>query len=320
MRLLNSGQTLSEVAQAIDLPLVDPHHHLCFLSEASYPWLEGEAVPRYHGDDRALRRDYTRQHYHADFAGLPLIDSVVVENGAADDLWEATRLDLECGPGRPSCQVAHVDLAGAGVEARLNHLATLSSVRGVRDILNWHADPYFSHRADPAIIDDPRWRSGFAMLATRGLSFDMQVYPAQLPRVADLAARHPETRIVLDHCGMPIGRDVASMADWRRGLAAVAANANVFVKLSAVGTNDHDWTLDSLREVIEPTIDIFGPRRAMFASNFPVDGLYSSLPELYGAFWSIAARYSRDEQRAMFATTAQNCYQMSNPKAKGAQP
>src|SRR3954468_4867940 len=82
----------------LNLDVIDAHHHLCHLSAASYPWLEGTRVVRYHGDDFPLRRDYLIDDYRADAAelralGARLVDSVHVENGAADPLWESRWID-----------------------------------------------------------------------------------------------------------------------------------------------------------------------------------------------------------------------------------
>src|SRR3954449_12719117 len=82
----------------LDLDVIDAHHHLCHLSAASYPWLEGPYVARYHGDDVPLRRDYPLSDSGADAAGLEalgarLAGSVHVENGAADPLWESRWID-----------------------------------------------------------------------------------------------------------------------------------------------------------------------------------------------------------------------------------
>jgi predicted TIM-barrel fold metal-dependent hydrolase len=83
---------------------------------------------------------------------------------------------------------------------------------------------------------------------------------------------------------MPIERDPGSLQRWRKGMAAMAAQPNVVTKISALGTNDHSWTIASIRPIVLETIDAFGPDQTMFGSNFPVDSLYSSFAALYTAF------------------------------------
>ena len=292
----------------IDVEIVDAHHHLCRIA-AGYPWLSGPPVPRYHGDDLVLRCDYLVADYLRDFAGLPLVGSVHIENGAGDPDGEAAWVDRLCGR-VPSAQVAKADLVDPASAALLERHAALASVRGVRDILNWHQDPFYSHRARADLIVDPIWRSNFARLEGLGLSFDLQIFPSQFADAAALADAFPGTQIVLDHLGMPIGRDPETLADWRAGLSRLAERPNVSVKISAMGTTDHGWTTDSIRPLVLQTIEVFGPQRCMFASNFPVDGLYSSLAELYAAFDDITDGFSRAEREWLFGRTARSFYRL----------
>jgi predicted TIM-barrel fold metal-dependent hydrolase len=295
----------------LDLDIIDAHHHLCDFSQ-SYPWLEGPAEPfRYHGDDRPLRRSYLLDDYLADTQGFKLVGCVHIENGAADPLWEACWVqqvhDIQ---GLPSVQVAKASLADPAVLAHLEQMAALKTVRGVRDILNWHPDPRYTHTGRPDLLTDPAWLQGFSHLAPLGLSFDLQVFPEQLEQAAQLAAAHPETLIILDHAGMPIERDAASLRHWRKGMAAMAAQPNVVAKISALGTNDHSWTTTSIRPIVLDTIDAFGPDRTMFGSNFPVDSLYSSFAALYAAFDEITGPMSTHERRDLFSETVRRTYRI----------
>lgn len=302
----------------LDLDVIDAHHHLCDLGPASYPWLEGPAVRRYHGDDLPLRRRYLLPDYLADAGELAalggrLVGSVHVENGAADPLWESRWIDdviSAAGSGVPGVQVAKVALHTPQAVDLIAAHAALPSVRGVRDILNWHPDPYYSHRDRSDLMRDPAWLRGFRALAPAGLSFDLQVFPDQLAEAARLAADHGDTAIVLDHAGMPIERDAAALDRWKRQMAQVAAEPNTTVKISALGTNDHGWTTDSIRRIVLDTIDVFTPARCMVGSNFPVDGLYSTFGELYAAFDRITADLAPDERQALFAGTAARVYRI----------
>lgn len=296
----------------IDVPIIDAHHHLARL-DLGYPWLAPSApTDRYHGDDRALRRDYLITDYQADLAGLPLAASVHIENGAEDPLAEARWIGevIAAKTPIPAVHVARADLSSPDAPALIEELADLPHVRGVRHILNWHPDRRFSHTSRPGIIDEPAWRAAFARLSSHGLSFDLQVFGDQLSDAARLASEHPDTTIVLDHAGMPVSRDADYLRAWRRGLRQLAACSNVSVKLSALGTTDHRWTVASIRPLIEEAIDAFGSERSMFASNFPVDRLYSTAVVLYDAFDTISADFSRAERAALFGGTAARVYRL----------
>jgi predicted TIM-barrel fold metal-dependent hydrolase len=302
----------------LDFEIIDAHHHLCDFSH-SYPWLEGSAETfRYHGDDRPLRRSYLLNDYLADTQGFKLAGCVHIENGAADPLWEADWVQgVHDSEGLPSVQVAKASLSDPAVLPRLEQLAAVPTVRGIRDILNWHPDPRYTHTTRPDLLTDPAWLKGFSHLAPLGLSFDLQVFPDQLEQAARLAADHPETLIILDHAGMPIERDPASLRDWRKGMQRLADQPNVVTKISALGTNDHSWTTKSIRAIVLETIDVFGPKLTMFGSNFPVDSLYSSFAALYTAFDEITGPMSEHERRELFAETARRTYRIGPDATTG---
>ena len=85
---------------------------------------------------------------------------------------------------------------------------------------------------------------------------------------------------------------------------------NTSVKISGLGMVDWQWSVDSIRPLVLETIDIFGPERCMFASNFPVDRLFGSFDETYAAFETIVAGFSEAEQHAMFAENARRIYRL----------
>jgi predicted TIM-barrel fold metal-dependent hydrolase len=155
-----------------------------------------------------------------------------------------------------------------------------------------------------------QWRRGFAMLASRGLTFDLQLYPHQMDEAVELATDFPGTGIVLNHAGMPVDRSAEGFALWRNGMRALASHDNVSVKISGLGMVDHHWTVDSFRPVVEDVIDTFGISRAMFASNFPVDRLYSSYEAVWEAFREITAPFSFDERLALFSSNAERIYRI----------
>ena len=298
----------------LELDIVDAHHHLWDLSR-SYPWLQESAGRlKVHGDDTAIRRDYLAGDFLREAEPLRPVASVHVDAGAEDPLQEARWLqDVADEFGFPQGIVAAARLDADDVGNALDSLAALPNLRGVRHILSWHIDPTLTYADRPGHMGDPAWLAGYARLADHGLSFDLLVYPHQLAEAAELAAAHPDTPMILDHAGMPLGRDDETLAAWRSGLATLAAQPNATVKISGLGMTDHRWTLDSLRPIVLDTIEAFGPDRAMFASNFPVDSLYSTYAQLYGAFDTITADFSPDERSALFAGTARRVYRLDLP-------
>ncbi len=212
--------------------------------------------------------------------------------------------------GFPHGIVARAELHRPDVETTLASHCRFANVRGIRHIVNWHPDPAKTYVTKPDFLTDPAWLRGFAQLKRYDLSFDLQLYPSQMADAAALAAAHGDTTIILNHAGMPVDRDPEALSLWRAGMRALGAQPNVWVKISGLGMVDWRWTEDSIRPFVLETIEIFGPDRCMFASNFPVDKLYSSFDALYDAFKSIVSDFSVGERRKLFSDTALAVYRI----------
>lgn len=298
-----------------DLPIVDPHHHLWDLENNIYPWLQQEPPPQLVcGDIEPIRSSYAVQHLRADIGSLPVIKTVHLQCDwdPSDPPGETRWLDAEAqAHGLPTGIVAYARLQDASVGAVLDRHAEASNrLRGIRQIMNWHADSVLTFGAPEGLMRTAEWRRGFAHLAPRGLSFDLQLYPHQMAEADELAADFPGTSIVLNHGGMPVDRSPDGFDLWRAGMRRLARHDNVSVKISGLGMVDHRWTVESLRPIVGEIISIFGTERCMFASNFPVDGLYSSYAAVWHAFDTITAALSTEERRALFARNAERIYRI----------
>jgi predicted TIM-barrel fold metal-dependent hydrolase len=293
-------------------PIIDAHHHLWDFGMRRHPWLEATAGERGGlGDLGPLRRNYLTEDYLGDAARHDIVATVHVEAGWQNDdsVGETRWLEtLDKTRGVAARYVVNVPLATPGAATLIEAQAAFPRVVGVRDILSWDPDPARRFAPRDGIMDEPAWRAGLALLGRHGLSFDLMVFPRQMPGAARLAAAFPDQLFVLNHCGSPIDRDEDGMRLWRDGLKLLSRLENVAIKISDLVAYDHDWTLDSLRAVVMQCIDCFGPDRAMFASDFPVAGLHASFDEVYDGFKTIAAEFSPAEQRALFYGTAQRIY------------
>jgi len=330
-----------------DLAIIDPHHHLWRMPAAL---LAGE--PR-HGMERLVRMVpvYLRDELLADTrAGHRVIATVFMECGSMyreegpPELRPVGETEFvavigdERGPGEPRlCAgiVGRADLSlGRGVgEVLQAHIeAGKRRFRGVRDIAAWDADPAvlgpLAH-VPQGLLADPAFREGFACLAPMNLSFDAWLLEPQLPELIDLARAFPETTIVLDHVGTPVGlgayagtRDTR-FAGWKANIAALGALPNVIVKLGGLAMMfcgfetfmaDPPATSERLAEdwrpYVETCIDAFGPDRCMFESNFPVDRGTCDYATLWNAFKRLASGYTAAEKAALFSETARRVYRL----------
>lgn len=297
-----------------DIRIVDPHVHLWDLSRARYAWLQDDPLPNNPAGDMSpiAHRDYGLADYRADTAGWHVDKIVHVECGLprGEQLAETDWLQgLADDAGFPQGIVAGADLTDPDLDALLETHAARPNVRGIRQIVCWHADPARTYTTRD-LLRDPAWEAGFARLARHGLSFDLQLYPSQMATAAALADRHPDVPLVVNHAGLPTDRDPAGVAVWREGLRRLAARPQVSIKISGLGITDRAWTLESVSPIVRECIDVFGVDRAMFASDFPVEKVHGGFADFYAAFDAITRHYSADERSRLFAGTAEAIYRI----------
>ena len=234
--------------------------------------------------------------------------------------------------------VGFADLTlGAAVKPVLEaHIAAAPArFRGIRHAAGFDADPRIrnSHTNPPAeLYKSARFREGFANLSKLGLSFEAWQYHPQMPEVIDLARAFPNTTIILNHFGGPLGigpyegHREEIFVRWKTDMAELAQCPNVVVKLGGINmpVNGFGWnkrpsppTSDELvaatRGYYLHAIDKFGAQRCMFESNFPVDRVSCSYGVLWNSFKKISAGFTEDEKSWLFHRTAAQVYRVSLP-------
>jgi len=350
---MTEAETLNETILEPDLPIIDPHHHLwdrpAALIAALPPPRHGfdyvtRRAPRYLFDD--LLADMKSGHkiratvylqcgsmYRTDGpVALRPVGETEFVNGVAAMSASGVYGDVRACAGI----VGHADLTlgDAVTEVLEAHLgAGGGRFRGIRHSASYDEDPGVLGPlagGAPGLYRSAKFREGFARLAPLGLSFDAWMLEPQLGDLVDLARAFPDTPIVLDHVGTPLG--VASYAGrreerfpiWRDNIRALAQSPNVFVKLGGLAMffpgfdsfmstppTPSTQLAAEWRPYIEACIDAFGADRCMFESNFPVDILSCTYDVLWNAFKVIAAGYSADEKTALFSGSASRFYRLT---------
>lgn len=297
-----------------DLPIIDAHHHYWDPVRNNHPWLsQRPLIPFRYGDYSAICRPFLPDDYDRVSVGHRVVGSVTMEGewDLADPFGETdwiSRLNAETG--RPLAHVAHADLTDDRVAENLERLATFPLVRSVRQKPASATGPDTVERGAAGSMSDPLWQRGFAHLARHGLMFDLQVPWWHLDEAVELAERYPDTPIILNHTGLPADRSAEALAGWRAALRHFARIPHAAIKISGLGLAGRPWRLDDNRPVILDTIDIFGPQRCMFASNFPVDALCGSFDSIFSGFKDATRPFSEAERRAMFAGNAARIYRL----------
>ena len=297
------------------MKIADAHHHLWDLENYRYPWLQ-EPVEHFAGDYSDIRRTYLIGDLYRDAAEFELSKSVHLQaefdhsDPVGETAWLQSVHDDPASRGLPSAAVAYADFEADNVEEVLARHCEYSVMRGVRYMLNYGDEPTmrFAHR--DGLMQDPKWLSGYRQLAKFGLSFDCQIWPWQLQEAARLAGDNPDIPVILNHTGMPIGRDQSGMNEWREGLNALAANGNASAKISGLGMLDRDWNSERIKPFVLDTIDAFGTDRCMFASNYPVDRLFGTYTSIWRAFDEITRDFSSEERSNLFHDNAVRIYRL----------
>lgn len=286
-------------------PFVDAHVHFHDLDHPTlrWEWLEADAPPDpVLGDDGALRsRRYRADDYLAEtrFQEVAKVVHVQAAIGSPDPVEETRWLQAFADRlGVPHGVVAYADLADPGVAAVLDRHAEFPVLCGIRDL---RYDGY---------LDDPAWEAGYALLGGRGLVCCDDPAVEDMGKARRLAERHPEVTLCIDHAGFPKARDRAYFERWREGMRGLAAVPNAVVKISGLGQADHRWTVDSLRPWVLECIDAFGTERSFFASNWPVDRLYSSYGDVLEAYDELTADLSAADREALFAGNAERIFRL----------
>ena len=309
------------------LEIVDAHHHLWDLGANYYPWLTDRVTVRVAGDYAAIRKDYLVSDFLADAdslerSGMGLVRSVHVqaEHDHADPVretrWLQSVAENPAARGVPHGIVAYADLAQTAAEVRRvleAHAAASPNVRGIRHMA--HEALVDPARPQPSLLDNPTWRRNVGLLVGFGLSFDLQVYPQQMVQAADLVREQPDLQFIVCHTGLPaeaVRRGPRSEAFelWRVGLARLAELPNVAIKLSGFGMFDRHWSAPTIRHFVMTAIELFGPARCMFASNFPVDSMACGYATLWDRFSAVTRAFSEPERAALFSETARRIYRV----------
>jgi predicted TIM-barrel fold metal-dependent hydrolase len=321
----------NESALEPELPIIDPHHHLWDRPNNRYMLEDLVEDTREHNVRQTVFVECTSM-YRADgpkelrvVGETEFVQGVAAKSasGGYGEMRVATGIvgtaDLRLG-----------DRVQPVLEAQI--AASPQRFRGIRHRAAW-ADrsvlPNVRADAPQHVLLDPDFRKGYAHLRTYGLSFEGWLYHTHIADLTDLAKAFPDTTIILNHLGGPIGvgnyagRRSEIFEAWKPDIAELASCPNVVAKLGGIQmiVNGYGWheqdrppssdqLLETNKDWYSYMIDQFGPDRCMFESNFPVEKLSCSYTVLWNQFKKLTQGFSADERAAMFHDTAMRVYRL----------
>jgi predicted TIM-barrel fold metal-dependent hydrolase len=288
-----------------DLGFVDTHVHYWDLAhpKLAYSWLAPDAIHPILGDIGEIKFPlFDGEAYRREIDGANVTKVVHVQAaiGIADPVDETRWLQEQADKtGVPHAIVAYSNLKDPDVERQLEqHLEASPLVRGIRDF------------SDGDYLVDPDFERGYSKLAKYGLVCDLDCFWENMHKARDLARRHPDTPMILDHAGFPLERTDEYFESWKGGMETLAEAGNAWCKISGLGMGDNEWTVESLRPWVLHCIEAFGVDRCFFGTNWPVDKMYSTYSQLIDAYAELIADFSADEQVALFSGNAEKVFRI----------
>jgi L-fuconolactonase len=328
----------TEAALEPELPIIDPHHHF-WDQQPRGTYLLPQLLADMGGGHNIVSTVFLecRAMYRKDGPReMAAVGEVEFVNGIA-----AMSASGNYGP----CRVAEAIVGGGDLTVGARRMRELleaemavsgGRLRGIRHGVAWDGSEvigrFASRVVPPRLVQDAKFREGFAELAKLGLSFESWQYHPQLADAIDLARAFPDTTIILNHVGGVLGVGPYAghrqevLAGWRKDIAEFAKCPNVYCKLGGVGMTSFGFDFHerevppssedlaaAWRQYIEPCIEAFGVDRCMFESNFPPDKQSCGYTELWNAFKRITANASAAEKTALYSGTAARVYRITAP-------
>ncbi|MCT4709084.1 amidohydrolase family protein [Enterobacteriaceae bacterium H11S18] len=296
-------------------PIIDAHLHFWEPDKNNHPWLAKDAmVPFRYGDYSALKKKYLPDDYRRDCREHNIVASVYIdaEWDPGDPVGETRYIHaLATQYKQPNAMVAQAWLDHPDVETVLSAQAQWPLVRSIRHKPAGPETVEAALAGQRTLMSSDKWLRGFAMLQPLGLHFDLQTPWWNFAEAARLARNFPDTMIILNHTGLPSDRTPEGLQAWHDAMALLAEQENIVVKISGLGQRYRPWTLKDNGWIIKETLAMFGYKRCMFASNFPVDSLCSTLNTVWNGFKSMTHELPVQEQSALFYENASRIYRIS---------
>ena len=276
---------------------LDSHQHFWIYGATEYPW-----IPK----GSALHRDWLPHDLAPLLAKTGLDGCVAVQarQTVAESHWLLTLADHA-----PIIQgvVGWVDLRSDKVEEQLAGLTKHPKFVGVRHVAQDEPDVNF--------MLGPEFLRGIGRLRQFKLTYDILIFPKQLPAAIELVKRFPEQPFVLDHIAKPFIKDGA-LSPWREQIRELAKAKNVFCKVSGLVTEaDHaDWKPSDLKPYLDIVFEAFGEERLMYGSDWPVCLLAASYERVFSLVGEYTRQLTREAREQFFGGNAARIYGVTDER------
>lgn len=274
--------------------IIDAHHHLWKYNTSDFGWMDDSM--------EVLKRDYLPADLETEITEVGVTGTVVVQ---ARQMIEETTWLLEQAEENPFIKgvVGWLDLRSNELKSQLDHFTAHSKLVGLRHVIHDEPDENFMLR--------PAFLKGIEMLQDYDLTYDLLLFPKHLTRAIELVRMFPEQRFVLDHISKPFIK-TGILQPWKRDIEALAAQANVWCKISGMVTEakPHKWRYEDFVPYMKVVMDAFGTNRIMLGSDWPVCRLSGEYEEVMAIPMDFFSKLTKAEQTNVLSKNAIECYQL----------
>ncbi len=275
------------------MQVIDSHQHFWQFDPKQHEWITEEM--------KALRKDF-----------LPAdLGSVLKDNDVGgcitiqvDQTEEETNWLLSLAKKHSFIKgvVGWVDLNAVNVTESLEYFSTFPLLKGFRHILQNEL---------PSFINQPSFVNGISKLRNYNFTYDILIYPKHLQKAYQLCKKNPDQLFVIDHLAKPLIKD-AAIDDWKKQLQPFGELENVYCKISGMTTeaNWNSWSPHDLKPYLDVVVEVFGTKRIMFGSDWPVCLVASSYHQWIQTIRDYFSVFNSDEQEKFYSGNANHFYHL----------
>lgn len=268
--------------------IIDAHQHFWQYHPVKDAWITD--------DMKVIQQDFLPQHLQPVLEQNNVDGCVAVQ---ADQSEEETDFLLNLAAGHDFIKgiVGWTDLRNEALEERLAHYSQFSKLKGFRHIVQGEPDPAFIIRED--------FCRGIHLLSKYNFTYDILVYPVQLPAVATFVQKFPDHRLVIDHLAKPYIK-TGDVDNWAKQMRAIAQHPHVYCKLSGMITEAdwNNWEPAHFAPFLEVCLEAFSPDRLLFGSDWPVCQVAGSYSQVKGIVTDFISHLSPTEQAKIMGGNA----------------
>jgi len=273
---------------------VDAHQHFWIYNQEEYKWIDESMVK--------LQRDFLPSHINKELKrnGIDFCVSVQARQTLQETKW---LLELAQNNSFIKGIVGWVDLKSNSVEKDLEQFATYKNFKGVRHVLQDEDDDRYMLRSD--------FKQGLRQLEKYGLTYDILIYPRHIKYACALVSEFPQQKFIIDHLAKPLIKE-GKIEAWKKDMQELAKEDNVFCKLSGMVTeaNWNSWKQEDFVPYMETLLEIFGPNRLLFGSDWPVFTVAAKYEQVLGIVINFISFLSPAEQAHIMGQNAIDFYNL----------